>query len=637
MADTVSFVQGTKSLVLNTGDYNTRIIDISTPGPDALIHMPDYGENRLVRADYKDRQAILQMRVTGDDWDDVLDSISDVERWLEIAAEAEITGNNTSVYLQLKRSTGGSTATNATNNRIKYGWVEGVSSIFTPEGQNVEQAKDLILNLVLAPYGEQSSTISLKNHLASSPHFVEDSNADGLADGWNLYDTPTVALPTIDTFLIGGQAQFIETDDTVTQGIYSDTVTNTADTKAVGYIWAFISVGTWRFFLYDIDAPAELDAVIMDATGTNADAGYVLVDSGGNSWYRYTVSEAAIPGFNDVRLYVTSAAAVAGYDIVLDGAYLELGTTTAPNAWSSSFAIENRYDPAIDESNINYIDVALIPGDAPAQMLLFNDFTSGAAAYYEVYGLEYDGQATAHAIPHMLDSDYFTMTAGGGTWDPTDVGAPGAFQGGDYGRYDEHAGAATGCTLDYDFTAAESAAMANRAFKVYVSCRSSDDAAYLSLAIGSDDGTVESRTAGIFAANNMELKNIGIFRPAALNNSEAANAIVHLQVVVAGLGLSETFDVDAVYLMPVDKGAVIGYHPANHAGLYLDGPRQQVYTTYIRRDYIGRVFDLQPGRTCNRIRMLAYNDATDDHNYLADAFNIDLTITPRTRHLLGAV
>ncbi len=48
------------------------------------------------------------------------------------------------------------------------------------------------IKLVLAPYGEWTSTISLQNDMLSSPHFVEDSNSDGLADGWlELFHFPS--------------------------------------------------------------------------------------------------------------------------------------------------------------------------------------------------------------------------------------------------------------------------------------------------------------------------------------------------------------------------------------------------------------------------------------------------------------
>ena len=152
-ADTVSFVQGTKTLVLNTGDYEVKAIELGTPGPDALVHMPDYGENRVVRTEDKDRQAILEMRVVGADWDDVHNNVAQIRRWLREAARAETDGDTDTVYLQLKRSTGGSTATNATNNQIRYGWVDGDSSVWTPFAQKTEQALTIYVMLVLTPYG----------------------------------------------------------------------------------------------------------------------------------------------------------------------------------------------------------------------------------------------------------------------------------------------------------------------------------------------------------------------------------------------------------------------------------------------------------------------------------------------------
>ena len=88
--------------------------------------------------------------------------------------------------------------------------------------------------------------------------------------------------------------------------------------------------------------------------------------------------------------------------------------------------------------------------------------------------------------------------------------------------------------------------------------------------------------------------------------------------------------------MPVDKGAIISTLKANHVALYLDGPRNSVYSRFIWVDYIGQPFDLLPGNTLNRLRVLNYDKATDDFA-LGWAGLITLAITSRTRHLIGMI
>ena len=631
MADTVSFVQGTKSLALNTGDYNTLAIDLSTPAPDILQHMPDYGENKVVRVEDKDRTAILQLRITGDDWDDVYNNLATLRRWLHEAERAEIDGDAVQVDLQLLRDAT-STASNATNHRIKAGWIEGDNS-FTPFAQKSEQVNDVVMTLILAPYAEKKATISLYNMLLSSPHMVEDSNADGLADGWGLWDTPATSLSTT-KYLVGDQAQRIVTNDTVQQGVFTDTVTNTASTAAAGYVWAHVVTGTWDLILYDVDAPGALDTVVMDATGTNADAGYSMVGAGGNTWYRYTVSDNAIPGFNDVVLLVTSAVFVVGYDIYVDAAYLRLGVNTVPAAWASTANIENRNDPVIAESNINYLDVSLIPGDAPAQMLYSNYITDAARDFYHVVALEQDAGDLAVDVPYIIDAASFTKTSGTGTWDETE-GAGAALNNNNYGQYVEDAGE-NGCQLGYIFPSAAAAIIAGREFKVYVACSSDVDSTYLSLSVAAYDGTVQSRTAGIFAVNNYELKYIGVFRPTPLLDSVAAFSTATLYLNVDGITNTKVFNLDCIFLMPVDMGLVVTKQLIDHTAIHIDGPRNSSYTDFNASDYVGKPFDLLPGRVTNRLRVLNYDAATDDYNS-ADPFVIEVVLTARTRHLLGTL
>jgi hypothetical protein len=358
-----------------------------------------------------------------------------------------------------------------------------------------------------------------------------------------------------------------------------------------------------------------------------------LIGAGGNTWYRYTVTSNTVPAGNDLCLrviVVTGAAAT----IYLDAAYLRLGVTTVPAAWASTANIENRNDPAIAESNINYLDVSLIPGDAPAQMLYSNYITDAARDFYHVVALEQDAGDLAVDVPYIIDAASFTKISGTGTWDETQ-GAGGALNNNNYGQYVEDAGE-NGCRLGYEFNAANSAIIAGREFKVYVACSSDVDTPYISLGISTYGGTVQSRTAGIFTDGNYELKYIGVFRPTPLLDSAAGNSTVSLYLDVDGVANTKGFNLDCIFLMPVDLGLVVTKQLINHAVIHIDGPRNSSYTDYNASDYVGKPFDLLPGCVTNRLRVLNYDAATDDYNS-ADAFPIELTLTARTRHIIGTV
>ncbi len=630
MADTITFVQGSATLDLDDGTaYETKAIELTTPAPDALMHMPDYGENRVVRTEDKDRQAILRLRVPGASWDAVFNSISEIRRWLREAARAEVDDDTDPVYLQLKRGTTGSTATNATNHRIRFGWIEGDSSVFTPWGEKAEQAIEIFVNLHLTPFGDMATDSVLDNVLASSSHFVEDNDAAGWADGWNERGAGTVTSIDTTAFLMGGKSQKVVAN--ATEGIYSDTVTNVADTEAAGYIWAYVVDGNWVLSLYDVIAPGNLDTATMTADGALADSGFTRVDAAGNTWYRYTVSEAAIPGNNNVRLEIEQGT-VGEYTAYFDCAYLELGRTTVPDVWASTASLLNRNDPTEAENYINYIDIGLIPGDAPAQMLLTNTFQHAANDYYQIWCLEQDGKYNAESIPYVINSDDLILLSGTGAYDAT-KGA-GAYHDGDRAQYIEDVGE-NGCRLAYTFSAGDTAILAGRIFKVIVGCMSDDAAGTIALDIGSGDGTVKSRTAGIAGASNYELKYVGLFRPSPLMDSAASSASLQLYLDIDGIANTKIFEVDVIFLMPVDRGAVVTKQWANNVATHIDGPRNSVYSNFGLTDYIGRPFDLLPGLIMNRLRVLNYDSSDDDYN-MADAFPITLTITPRTRHLMGA-
>jgi hypothetical protein len=143
----------------------------------------------------------------------------------------------------------------------------------------------------------------------------------------------------------------------------------------------------------------------------------------GNTWYRVPVSTTSLPSGNDVQIIVQSINGAATYYV--DGAYVELGTSTAPKAWMSARAIDNRNDPqstsAATENYLNYIDVWGIPGDAPAltDFRLTGDSNASGSFDILVASSIADGTTLAANHFHWIESDATEVSypgSGIGSW-----------------------------------------------------------------------------------------------------------------------------------------------------------------------------------------------------------------------------
>lgn len=323
MAWTIELVQGSTSLDLNDEtNYKCQVDDINIGQPPArqLWHVPDYGERQLVRVEDDDRTASLGIWVKGSAADDPENNILTLRRWCKEAIRYELTKDNDPVYLKIQRDG----STNATLNQIKYAEVDDSSSHYSQDKIARTDAPNTRLLLILTPAGEAESAITLRNDLASSPHFVEGS---GLADGWTAYEAATVeSLDTI-SYLIGGKSQKIDGSYAdQTEGIYSDNIPCSQFQNVVAYAW--IAFGS------QCD---DITVIISDNTGSIAskkiatgDSGGVSdkshVDKSGRTWYRVSLSGTTAATATTVFLAIYRAAAdgTQTSTFYVDGCYVQL-------------------------------------------------------------------------------------------------------------------------------------------------------------------------------------------------------------------------------------------------------------------------------------------------------------------------
>ena len=320
-------------------------------------------------------------------------------------------------------------------------------------------ARRVVVKLTLAPYGIAENPVTLQNDMFSSPHFVEDSNADGLADGWTLdAGGNSAAVIATTNWLIGGQAQrFNVTADAESQEIKHDDVTAADDDTVVAYIWIATDDSTDDTVYIQLrdGASTLLSEVAFDPSSP---AGYdktITSPSGGSlTWYRYVLSDDGSParGSATIRFWVRRKSAdvnqISSY--FLDGAYIEIegaNGIVAPDAWMSARNIDNRGDieatTQATENHLNYWDVWGVPGDVDALVEIKLDWENTSVFINKmIIGQIRDGKLmAADEIIWIEDNDFTTGGTLDSTWtQPSDA----ARSAGQYRRLTESGAGSTG-------------------------------------------------------------------------------------------------------------------------------------------------------------------------------------------------
>ena len=652
MAEVIKLVQGSDELDLDDKtSFKTTGLTLNTGQPKTRWHEPDVGDVRLISNEDSDRQCIVTVAVLGSDIadeDDVQNAIVDLRRYIREARRAEQTGDTDDVYLQLQKDG----ATNAVNHRIKNGWVDDSQSHYIGARLNTDVAVDVRINLVLAPYGESTSTITLQNHMFSSPHFVEFSG--GLAHGWNETGGGTVT-PSISSssWLIGGQGQaFIATSGASDQGLYCDTITCTTSNYIHGFVWvAANSAGNQdqvKIILKDGAGTALVSKTFNPTTPVGYDQ--TATDKGSNNytWFRYSFIDDGSPVRGAANCFIqivrASGDASNGITCFIDGTYLDVNppTTTIPDAWMSSMAIDNRNDiqttSQATENYLNYIDVWGVPGDAPALVQTQIKYSSLASNTNRIYiGRNTDGRILAADQIHWLESDEFTNAGGALTWS-TGSGTSdnhywhGAYSASVGSRYVTKSGDA-------------GRALAAVQKRVYGLIRVNDITIRVSVQVNVGYNLFTSEDKTLNAINTWELVDFGLMNGMGVvthDVPDTANPDVNFEIIFEDLGAGDTVDFDAFLLIPVDEFLITrAVSPAfTTADTWYIRPTYQDFLSddrgHIEQGTLGSFWYLPPGNKTTRF-IIASQLSSDRTFPLANQSTVTLTITPRTRHLLGTI
>jgi hypothetical protein len=635
MADSFILTDGTTSfeLVYENGvqdDYKLQYgTQVRLSEPSVLMHEPDDGEALPIRGVDRDREVYLTANVPGDDWDTIFNNIAKIKRMVDGASSQALRywtiGDVDRVVLRIQKDG----ATNYTDLPVKFGFVDD-SDVYYTTIQSTIAWKPVIM-LVVGPYGE-GAPITLRNDLPSSPHFIEDSNSDGLADGWNSTagGPPAFSFSTVN-YLVGGQSQNVAITTSGTQGIYSDFATCDPGSDVAASIWILFGANKDVIQVRLQDGGGNtVDNIEFDATLPSGHARSIVADAGGLTWYKFELSGTTTAANARIYIFRDATDHSDGVSFGLDAAYLQVGTTTVPNAWCSTSSIENRYDPtSSDEARINYIDVWGIPGDSPA----FVDWdvdTSNRAIFYYIYQLS---RKDAHEVQWWVDSADFSTgivwTSGSGTSENHYSRLGSAYSN---GRIEE--------ALDFE-------QLARQPLRVYVIARSSsttptiDVGIYAGASLLGGQILASTDAVSVSSANTWELLDLGILN---LTNIVRRSKDLYVNVRVASNSGQNT-DVDAVIFAPAGGENIVieavnkGGAAASAVPIEIYGSEQQVFAGLgsdggTNTPFLGSLWHMQANVLNRHIFMLTDGSKEFD---LESTIDIGLTITPRTRHLLGTI
>ncbi len=606
---------------------------IAGQAPLILPHASDTNAPIPARAVEANKRGTWELTVYDDDnataeWDTILNNVHTLNRHWSGASSTATRHSINGTAEQVRIAILPAGATNTTYWRVQWGHADVSRSYYNPESQQGSASVAAIgawfipINLTFEDGGE-GDTMTLRNDLPSSPHMIEDSNSDGLADGWISVNLPTSTTINTSNYLVGGQSQQVVGDQL--EGIESAAVTATTPSIA-GYAWIRPYGGSVQFRIKD--TTGNVVTKILTDGDTNSVADKTAISLTGTIWYRVSYS-GALAG-NDPQIQILSDEV--GGAFLVDAAYLQLGTLVVPDGWCSSSSLKNRYDPlvttAATRQQINYLDVWGIPGDLPALSKVNIDPTSGKATKY-ILGAFTDGIDLAQDVAHWHESDDFTDTLA--TW-TTGTGTIG-------NHYFQQA--TTGGMIEY---ASIDNKYSHQQWRVYVLAYTSDTDATIKIQYYNGSSLVagvlitETETGQLTQTSKWQFVDLGILNLVDVLSPDISFTLNEELTITQTA--AQTIRIDGVLYLPTSSGMNIAKHydllSATGQAIDYDPKNGTVFDDDegIALEAIGTIPDLIPGNVSNRY-IFVQEDGTDDEVDITTETDITLTVTPRTSHLLG--
>ena len=621
---------------------NLRLV---TEDTDVLQHRPDNDSPVPIRAIDLDSTVFLTKDVLGDTVDEVLNKIAEIKRFVDGKNQQALRywtdGDVNRVDLKLQRQS----ATNYTLHPIKWGHVDDSEAHYTAEAQNSQYAIGILVTLHLTPHGEGVS-FPLRNDLPNSPGMLQGTG--GYAYGLSAVGTPSPSLNTT-RWLIGGQSQAIITDASTAEGYTTEYVTAATDDPFSAFVWISANDTGNDIIKMTVQVGGASNYTQKEFNPSSV-TGYdkTVTDSAGNAWYRYSFSDDGSParGSTNVRFRIARELvnATQATTFFTDGLYIHVGDDTIPDGWCSTSSIQNRNDftatSSTTQARINYIDVWGISGDSDALITTTTNGTITGTKDALLAARMTDGAVSVAGIGHWTDSGNMTWTlTTGSNSSPSDASRAG----GGYTRYTAAATPADGQLNVFPAVGSDAYLdFFSISHRLFLIARSSRAATSFEWATYPGIVKVGGQSASFNAANTWELIDVGYILAIdkATYDNFTASAVSGLPITVTPGAGSATVDVDAALILPAGAGeycvisnasvgsdiVIVGSEKtAIPAGAFSDAP-----------SIGGSFWTIPAGNRMSRLIFGATNSETNVH-HITDTLDVSLTVTPRTRHLLGTI
>ncbi len=616
-----------------------------------LQHTPDFGTSTPVRGFDDDRTYFLTVDFGADEttgnpicrgWDSPLNAIIALKRLVDGAGQQALRfhteGDVEPVDLVVQTDT--ASTTNDTTNCVKWGFVDDGAFFLDDISKFSEIPRSVIVALRLTEYGE-GAAITLCNILFPDPGMVLDDDANGLVDGLvATAPAPTFALDSTFWVVNGSSQEAIAAAVATVEGFRTLDVTTGGAADAVAYAWLHIVAGGDSITLTLVGSvTGDITSITMAPGDTGSVSDRTFTDVNGNVWYRVSLS-ASVAAEATVRLRVARESGSTLTTWYTDALYVQVGTSPpVPVPWSSPCGIDGTEQ--IGDSD--HIDVWGIPGDTDA--LVKHDILSVISPGFVrniAIGRMRDGAILAADQPHWLDVDDvdFITFAPGGTWATVaDATTTNAF----YARYTS-AGDVTG-TVSNTFTGQGARDLLATTRAVYVRARTSDSDTLFSLDVTEPSGVFDGTPIDLVGTGTWEFAFLGILNGKSVLPADvpdpAGSPIMTFTISVDPDGAGDTGDVDALLLFPIDDDYLLAsldddFDPTDHLFVVGDGEFLATTTGGQRESgVLGSMWTAKEGNKTNRWVYL-FLMVTNEHTITSD-FDITITVTPRTRNLLGTL
>jgi len=262
-----------------------------------LWHTGADGRQRMIQCHEGARGVSFQLIFRGSR-DTAYNNLMRLNRWLELAIEAELNPQNSyPIYLEVKLDG----ATTATIHRVQFGVTDPSTTILTPvTALSTTDAPLWLVNvaLVLYPTGTQEQ-----------PYYLHNALSNGAFDRWNAAETEpygwqvtsaggTLAKATFKKLV--GRFSCRVTTAANAEGLRADAVPVPAYHLALASVWVIIGSGTWKLQIFrgtgngtEVIALDGLTAAVL-AANTGSVVQDTAVDEAGNTWYQLRLAQVAL-------------------------------------------------------------------------------------------------------------------------------------------------------------------------------------------------------------------------------------------------------------------------------------------------------------------------------------------------------